>query len=380
MSTVDVASLLSEATAEELAAEQLALLEDAGFEVTSWDEKDPARVLVSVDVESLVRLARLLTKVTKGGYLGTAEREWLTALATNYDEKRAESTFCERTIVLGDDGGAPHTFAAEDIVAQTADGRTFRSIDGGTLTVGGTLTITLRAESPGTGYAGAAGTWSLVTSYPGITVSDGTVTKPGTDEQGDEALRAASRARLSRLGAGANDDAYEYLATHTPDVGALVTRCTVLRHTPAPGQVTILVAGPAASGPDGADALDAALVTKIQDYIDPADHKGKAPNVVDVFVEAAKYKRVAVSGAVVAVTTERASGEAAGLAALNAWAAGFRIGAPKVSREKLIAKLLSGLSDDDRNDATLTSPAGDTSLAYNEVPYFDTLGLTWSDA
>lgn len=380
----DFASLISAETEESIAAEQLVLLQAAGFEVTNWDDTDPGRVLIATDVRSLKKLANVVTLVARGGYLGLSEGDWLTLLAEqNFSEDRSLATTCERELRFADDGGAPYTWIAGDLIVETAAGLRFRSISGGTLAASGSLDVTFQAESPGTAYNGSTPSWSLVSSYPGVTIADAPagVTTPGTDEQGDPALITACRAKWGSLGAGANDDAYAYWATHTPGVMATVTRVSVARHTPLPGQVTVYVAGGGVGAAvDGGDALGSADVTAIQDRIDPADHTGKAPNCIDAFVVAAKWKKVTVTGTVVGVATELADAQIAATAALDAWATAFRIGAPKVSREKVIAKIMGELSDDDRNDATITTPAADVTLAADEVPYFDLSGLTWTAA
>lgn len=379
----DLASLIVAETEDSLAAEQLVVLQAAGFEVTTWDDTDPGRVLIATDVRSLGKLANVVTLIAKGGYLGLASGNFLTLLASqNFLEDRALATTCKRVIRITDAGGGPHAWAVGDITISTASGLLFRNTTGGTCAASGTLDLTFEAESPGTAYNGSTPAWSFVTSFPGFTLADALagVTTAGTDDQGDPALIAACRSKWGSLGAGANDDAYYYWATHTPGVMSLVTRVAVLRHTPLPGQVTIIIADARSVGTDGADAIDGASLAAVQAFIDPVDHKGKAPNCVDGIVAAAKLKQITITGTMTCVATELAAAQAQGVAALNAWAATFRIGAPKVSREKMIAKLMSGLSDDDRNDATSVTPASDTTLASNEVPFFDTSALIWSPA
>lgn len=125
------------------------------------------------------------------------------------------------------------------------------------------------------------------------------------------------------------------------------------------------------------------IVSRLQAYLDPPSHLGKAPNCVDVFVVSAKFKAISLVGTVTAVSTERVAAQAAANAALSALAASTVIGGgttAKISREKIIEKIMRQLTDDDRNDLSLTTPAADVSLSADQVPVFDVSGLTWTDA
>lgn len=140
--------------------------------------------------------------------------------------------------------------------------------------------------------------------------------------------------------------------------------------TPAGGQVTIYLAG--ANGP-----VSAGAVTAVQDSIYPGPgESSRAPQCVDVFVHSAVARVIALVGTVDVVAAEHDAAKAAFETNLLALQASLRI-APRVSRERLIGLVMSTLSNDDRNDMSLTSPAADVVCANNEVVVFDTSGLVW---
>ena len=393
MAAVDVASLLVAETEESLTAAQLGILQSEGFEVTNWGDFDPNRVQIAADVRTLKALADLIPLITKGGFLAESYGNWLTLLASsNYAEARQLATNTQRWLRASDSSGSPTSFEPGDIVVSSVTGLIYRSIaystdagvtkaTTGALPANGQLDVLVQAESPGSAYNGATPSWSLISSFPGITLADAPmgVLALGLDEQQDGPLQRACTAKWGTLGAGANDDAWYYLATHTPSVGAAVSRATVYRHTPLPGQVTIVVAGPTSAGPDAAPALDSTSVSKIQGYLDPPSHKGRAPNCTEAFVNAAVFKKISVVGTVTGIKTELDGAQAAAVSALNAWAASAPIGG-RIAYQKIIAKILAGLSDDPKNDAAITSPAADVILTSGQVPYFDLTGLTWTPA
>lgn len=390
MTAPSLETLLAVATEEDVVADELAVLQatPTPFDVTSWAITSVPRVLLAAFARAAQKLYALIPKIAAGGYVKLAKGDWLTLLSSeNFNEERDTATFAERVIRVTDAGGAPVSFPAGALVMETSTKLLFTSKlnpDGSTpaLAASSYVDVYFTAAAAGTAYNGAAGTWRQVTAIPGLTFADAPagVTVPGTEDEPDESLANDDAAKWSTLGSGANDAAHIYNAKHAPGLdGDEVTRVKVRRHTPLPGQVTLIVAGPTSSGADGADALASDIVDAIQEYIDPPSHLGKAPTAVDVFIESAKVKVITITGTVTAISTEKAYAQALAETALNAWAAAAPLGA-KISREKLIGKIMAGLSDEDGNDATITTPAADVVLAANEVPVFNFVGLTWVDA
>lgn len=391
MTAPSLESLLAVATEEDVVTDELAVLKASPtpFDVDSWAITSVPRVLLAAFARAAQKLYALVPKIAAGGFVKLAKGDWLSLLSEqNYDEERDSATFCTRKVRVTDAGGAPVTIAVDALVLKTSTGLVFTSrlnddgVTAPTVPASGFVDVNMLATKAGTAYNGSSGGWEQVTAIPGLTFADapaGVVT-PGTDDEDDDSLANDDAAKWSTLGCGCNDAAHIYNAKHAPGLeGDEVTRVKVRRHTPLPGQVTLIVAGPTSSGADGADALASDIVDAIQEYIDPTSHLGKAPTCVDVFAESAKNKVIVITGTVTAVSTEKAYAKALAETALNAWAASAPLGA-KISREKLIGKIMAGLSDAEGNDSTIATPAADVVLAANEVPVFDFTGLTWVDA
>lgn len=264
--TVTLAGLLTVLTEDQCTADQLAVLQAGGFQTTWWGDTAPEKIMVKANSRSLAKLSNCIPLIAAGGYVTLAGGDFLTLLAaSNYQQNRTLATLTQRVVRITDAGAAPRTFNPGDIVLSTSTGLLFTSIGtlgnvGGqaTLGIGSFVDVLIQAQTPGSAYNGAAGTWTLVTSIPGITVADAPagVTLPGIDQQSDPSLQTACINKWATLGTGANDAAYQYNSTNAPKAVGLVTRVIVQRHTPNPGQVTITIAGPTGSSPaDGAVAV-----------------------------------------------------------------------------------------------------------------------------
>jgi baseplate J-like protein len=392
MTAPSLDSLLKVATEEEVVGDELSVLKASPtpFQVESWAITSVPRVLLNAFARALVKLYALIPKIAAGGFVKLAKGDWLTLLSSqNYNEERDLAGFCVRKVRVTDAGGGPVTIAADQLVVKTSTGLVFTSrlnddgVTEPTVPASGYVDVNMLATSAGSAYNGSSGGWEQVTAIPGLTFADAPagVTVPGTDEEDDESLANEDAAKFSRIGAGHNDDAYFDDATHTPGVLNEVSRVLVQRHTPQPGDVTLIIAGPTSAGVDGADALASDVVDAVQDYIYPADRKGRAPTNIDVFVRSAKIKVIPITGTVNAIATEKAYAKALAETALNVWAtkAPIASGSSTISREKLIGKIMAGLSDEEGNDSTIVTPAADVTLAIGEIPVFDFSGLVWVD-
>jgi uncharacterized phage protein gp47/JayE len=390
--TVTLASLLGTYTESGFQTTQLTTLAAAGFPTTSWHETSVPRVLVKAHARATLDVANLVPQIAAGGLLDLAEGDWLTLLASsNYGLDRESAVSTRRVLRLTNTSGSQVDIAAGDAVKSEENLR-FRAVIAGSIEAasGSTLDLEFEAEETGDAYDIDQTDWELVTAIAGVDVSEPvvTITRNGSDEESDDALRARCRERWSTLGAGANVDAYKYWAKNTPGVTESITRVQVRDSYPLPGQVSIYLATDdgaatssysfgtatrtgtgvplitlgAASGytepqetfagrvristggtlgvahfelstdggvtysdpivtaatydvsntgvritfPAGTYVVNdlyswtstASAVTLVQNYIDPTDHLGKAPNCVDVIVAAASEYTLNLTGTI----------------------------------------------------------------------------------
>ncbi len=356
MSTISLADLLVEQTEAQFGTTILASLTAAGFPTTSWASTSVPVGLINAFARASADVSKLVPKIAAGGLVRLSTGGWLTLLASsNYLEERAGATYCVRSIRLTDLSGSPTVIAAGDLIVQSAAGRHYRNVAGGTLAASGTLDLQFKAEGTGSEYNADAAPWSFSTALPGVTLTHLALLTAAVDEESDESLRSKCVSKWSTLGAGANDDAYRYWATHAPGV-TKVARVKVRRHHPLPGQVTLVLAG-------ASTTVLAGVVAAVQDYVDPATRLGKAPTCVDVFVEAAVEVPVAPVATVYRRSSHAAAIAAAHAVSIPAVAADTEIGGTAY-RNEFVQRLMD---PDGVVNVVLTTPAADVVLAANEV-------------
>lgn len=366
---ITLEDLLKAQTEAQIASTILGNLKAEKFPTDSWASTSVPVGLVNSSARALQDAYAYLPKVAKCALVKLSSGDFLTIVAaSNYLEERKGATFAVRNYRLIDTSGTPTVIAIGQLLVRSADGRYYRNTAGGTLPASGTLDLLFRAEGTGTAYNADVGPWTLGTTIPGVTVTHLALITAATDEQSDQSLQDACVAKWSTLGAGANDDAYRYHATHTPGVSEVV-RVKVRRHYPAPGQVTLVLAGASAT-------VGAATVAAVQAYIDPPSHLGKAPTCVDVFVAAAAEVNVAPIA-----TVYRRAGYAASISAAHAKSIPAIAAETDIGGTAYRAEFIQRLMDPEGVvNVTLTNPAADTVLAADQVLVISSLaGITYVD-
>jgi uncharacterized phage protein gp47/JayE len=361
---VSLSDLIAAKSSDTLLAELLAALQLRGFPATDWQQGSVPRTLLEAYAEQLASFSTAQAAVAAGGFLDTATGAWLTLLAEqNFDVARKEALTTKGTVRLTAAGGSgPHTIAVGQLWVSTSSGKRFTNVEGGTLTLGGTLDLEFEAESPGSAFnVGSSTITTLITSLAGVTVNNPAspwITRAGTDEESDTSLRQRCRDRLPTIGTGATASAYRTWAQEASEE----VRRVLVSTDDGTGLVSVVVAGD--DGPVSGDAL-----TDVEDYV--ADRKPLTDTVdvanataVPVDVTATLY------GAATFETAALAAAEDAVAAVIN----GFEIGGTAF-RAALIEALMS---PEGVQNVVIATPSGDTALADDEVATVGTLTLTWS--
>ena len=197
--------------------------------------------LADVDAQELADLNSLVAAIALGGYATTqpgvtgASGAWLDLVAQNfYQLTRNAAVATLGTVTLTDTNNAgPFTIAAGQLwIGDTPSLATstpyrYSNVNGGTVPQGGTLTLTVAAESPGAVYNRPAGNLStLLTSLPGVTVTNPSnwISVQGADVESDLALATRCQGQWSALGKGATAATYDLWAR---TASAEVTRTKV---------------------------------------------------------------------------------------------------------------------------------------------------------
>jgi uncharacterized phage protein gp47/JayE len=366
-----LAQLTTPTTQAEERTALFAELAALGFPVTSWRDGDVARTLVEIDAKALAELTVLRAAIAAGGLLHYATGDWLTLLAREvYAVERNAAVASQGTVTLTASADAgPYTIAPGQLRFASASGLRYQSANTSNVVLakGGTLDITVQAESPGAPYNVANGTiTTMLTPLAGVTCANpdpggGTwITVSGVDEETDPALVSRCEARWPESGFGSPSASYDLWA-RTAD--ATITRTKVVADAAGPngGGVTVYVAG--ASGPVGAGAVTAA-----QTYINPRAPLTSVPTVTNTSALA-----VTVTATLYGKAEYQTAATAAATGAIQALIAANPIGGT-VYRAAIFEALMSPTGV---TNVTIAAPAGDTTLTAAQVATL-TLSLSWS--
>jgi uncharacterized phage protein gp47/JayE len=362
------AALQTATTADAYLTQLLATLAANGFPATAWQSGNAGRTLARADAEALAELRAVVADVVKGGFLDTATGDWLTLLAAGvFDLDRIAATYAIGEVTLTCSASAgPYNITAAGLVV--SDGtRRWRSTNAGLLTLasGGTLTVAVKAESPGTAYNVSGTTITVITSpaLAGVTVSSVSswLTTTAVDDETDAALRARCRLRWSTLGRGANLDAYEYNALNAGQ--SSVTRAQTVPGG-GDGTLTVYIAQSAATatGPQ---------VAAVQAYIDSVAPVTDAPTVT-----AATAVTVSVTATIyVLAASDSTANRTLATDALSAYINGLDLGDATVDVVKLGAAIYAAAGI---RDVDVVTPAADVTISAGQVAVPGAYSLTWT--
>ncbi len=384
MSLVTLASLIVEETKAQIYARGLAIAASYGLTTTSWAPGDPTRSLFHFISQILASLEVGVAGYVRSGFLDYAEGDWLTLQAEQvYDVDRVAGTFAETTITLTNAGGAVYIIEAGDLTFQdSTTKKTFRNTSGGTLAATGDpggddeLELDIVADEIGSDSSAAAGDIdALVTPLLGVTCANATAAL-GLDEESDASLRDRCRAKLGTLSATGPRDAYDFVVRDASKYAAETTDITRSRTVSdsTTGDVQVYVAG--TSG-----AVAGASVTEAQSIVE----EWAAPQCITPTVSNATEVVVPVTYEVwiyESVGEETATIEAKIAEDLATMLSVRPIGGDIIGvsagklYQSLIASTIKASYPAHTFRVSVTAPAGDTTLAINEVAVLGTVTAT----
>ncbi|HEX2863995.1 MAG TPA: baseplate J/gp47 family protein [Deinococcales bacterium] len=343
-----LSDLLTAQDKDTLLAQLIANLNaDGTWPATDWNVGSVGRTLLDVDATALADLSASVPLIAAGGYLDTATGAWLDLLAGSaYQLTRAPAVPAIGTLRLTCDPAlGPYIVQANDLWATTTAGLRFTNTTGGALTPGGTLDLTVQAESPGATWNAPIGAvTTLVTPLPGVTCNNPAAIGGGTDAENDERLRQRCRLQWATLSGGATASAYQAWAlAASPSVSKVLVRDQAPR-----GQGTADVVLWNDGGP-----IDAGTVNVANAYI-----QARRPVTADVSVYAATETIVTLT----ATVTVKAAYLTSAQAAIPALLATLRQQTPIAGTLYLAALVEALMTPAGVINAVITSPSGDTTL------------------
>lgn len=254
--TYTLQRLLAAKASDTWLAEMLASAAGKGLPATAWQSGSVPLTLYEIDAEALADLHRLATYVAAGGLLGPAaelaDPTWIELLASDhYEQPRTAAIHAVASCTLTCSGAAgPYTIAAGAMTIATPSGLLFSNVGGGTLTTGGTLTLSWKAEVGGVAYNAASGATMTVSggALAGVTAGTATLTTVGTDQETIAHLVKVCRAKWATLAPAAPPDAFEAWAFAAAPT---VTRTLLRDDNPnGPGTVELICANASGAATD----------------------------------------------------------------------------------------------------------------------------------
>jgi phage-related baseplate assembly protein len=380
-------TLFTPETAERIFDIGIGLAKLVGLPVDSWRTGDPTRALykhlatklaaVDQTVANLARSAVLsvLTQAASAGDAGAIA--WLKIVALEqFGIEAQEATFAASAagqgVLLTNTGGGRYPVDPGDITFKSSiTGKTYHNTTGGLIAPGPGTTLLLEfvADEAGSDSTVAANEIdTLVTTKLGIVITS-SAAAVGLDEESPDSIYQRCKDSLGSLSPNGPKDAYRYVALNAKLTGITsVTRAIGIDNLD--GTISIYIANPTGSATGGE-------VSAVQLAID----KWATPNCVTAIVGAAVGVTVNVAMTVAYggslsdpdLQTAIASKIAAKLAALDIGGTALTSGAKGVPRDLFIeaARQVAGVTA-----VTLTTPAGETVLASDEVAIPGTCTVT----
>ncbi|UZX16567.1 baseplate J/gp47 family protein [Thermus sp. PS18] len=349
-------------TRDEVMSLLLSALQGKGFPVTDWYPGGVARTLLEAIAMAIAdEVSVMVPRVVRSGLLAYAEGEDLDLLAQNvYGVTRYPAQFAEGTVILtaAPDMG-PYTVQAGSFWVGTPDGLRFVATENATVPKGGSVSIRVRAESPGSAWNVAAGAITVVhTPYPGLSVTNpsGWLITAGRDAETDEELRQRCRSLWPTVAYARPAEAYVAWAK---EASPAVLKAAVLVQPRGQGTVDVVVWGDGSIGSADVAAVDAYL-------------QERKDLVADLKVYAATPRTISITGTVYVRPGTLSTAQSQVNAALKSLERSIPIGG-WVYDDAIIAAIRSS---SDVVDVDLTAPVGDTQLAVTEAAVLSQ-NLTW---
>ncbi len=373
-----LASQLVTETKAQIYARGLLLAQGLGLTVTSWVAGDPTRSLYHFVATCVETIEVIVAGYVSSGFLDHATGDWLTILADQlFNVQRVEATYATGAVTMTNTLGGLYVIEVGDITFKnSSSGATYRNTESGTLGPVGSLTATLEldisADEAGSDSSASAGDVDeLVTGLLGVTCSNALAVL-GLDEESDASVRDRCRAKLGTLSPNGPADAYNYVvrSSDLTDVTDITRSRTIADSTT--GDVTVYIAGP--SGAVAGASVTAAQAA-VEEWSTPLCITPNVDNCSNVTVavtyQAWLYASVGESTGTIAAKVEED---------LETMFAVRPIGGDIIS-PAVTGKLYKSLIEANIKAAypnhtfrvSVSAPAGDTSLAIDEVAVLGTV-------
>lgn len=343
---------------------------------TNWTSGATLNTILRAVARAMADKEDLQVTMIEAGFWELAEGDWLDLRAQDEGLTRNPASFAKHRIKLTAAAGfGPYVITTGQLWVATPSGLRFNSLAGGTLPLGGTLYLEVKAEQAGSLYNVADGQITILqTPLPGVTITNevGSLLETGADAETDDALRLRGRLRYPTLSATERvREAYEQIALNAhPDVRRVLVRDDWPR---GPNTVDIVIWG---SG-----GISGAALTAVNDAI-----QLKKGTTADVLVYAATQVNQAVTATIRCLAGYGTQVNTRALARMQDLEDRYPIGGQDsvLYRSQVLDALFVPDSEiTGRNgqpnvvrDVALTTPAGNVAMTALQVIKFTPITLT----
>ena len=361
---ITVAEALTVQDAMTIEAESIDALAVEGVDEVGYGDRSVARTLVALDARARSRQQELTANIARVGFGDLVSQngpDWVDKFVRGkyeIDRDPATKAVWRCTVSCAASPAGPHPGIISGLMVVSTDaGIEFGNVDRFDLASGETRSELFRARLVGlTGNVNPGDITRLVTSYPGVTVTNVTLVTAGRDAEGNEAYINRGRSRMSATSAGGGLGTYVKWVDEAFAAAGVEKTITSVRIDDAnpygPGSVGIYLGNAAG----GATAGELAIVTP---YIEERHFTGRGR----VVVAASPTRVITVPGVVYVI------GNANALAQITALLAALQVelqGAAVVLRAELIERIMGvpGVTN------YLFGDLADTVLGPGEIPVF----------
>lgn len=352
-----------------------------GINTTSWKTGAVVRTIIVAISAVIAAFTRLTALISRAGFLELSSGDWLTLVAHYvYGVDRDLATFATGYVTLTNTAGGVYEMDVGDlIVTNPTTQKSYRNTEAFTLAALQTdlPPVPISAIEVGAASNSEAGAITeLTTALPGVECENEAAVE-GRDEETDPELRERCQETLGALSPMGPWDAYSAAVKNaTRPTGAKIGITRVRLKPDGYGNLTVYVA--TATG--GVDPSDVAIAqTAVQQYAEPqcvtATVVSATPKVIDVEHETWAYNTAAL-------TADQIEDQI--YAKLRAFINEQPIGGNVLTDEETTGKIYADAIKATIGGAlpslvvkiNLTTPAGDTTVALNEVPVIGTVATT----
>lgn len=368
---ITLEELFEPKTRDEILEQILGVAQAIGLPIEAWQEGSVGRELMTVFAQKLADYSLVGARLAGGGLLSYATADWLTLLAQElYLVERIPATSGTCSVLLTNASGSTYVLAAGEVRVVNGDtGETYTSTTGGTLSAGGSLTVTVQADEPGTASNAAVGDIdALVTPLLGVTVVN-TTACAGTDEEDDASLRDRCRESLGKASPNGPAEAYSYFAkTATRTDGSLVgvTRVNVVQ-----GNLTVTVYVADADGPIDSADLDY-VDDSVQENAVPTGYTATVRNATGVTVPVTSTVYLAPNSSLSISDLQSAVNARLVDYFANAPIGGYVVSGGFIFRSAIIGEIFQA-APQDIIKVDLAAPSADVALNSNQVAVLGTV-------